>query len=192
MRYSAALALLCALPTIASATGERDVDLSDEQRAAVREVVTSVLPDGVEVAEIRAYTTFDVNRLMVHSFSTPYNIEDSTFNLDAVTCSRTKDEDWSCYNYNTLTHVYIGSVEKTLWLKNGLKQEDALKILRDALNVCELEFGVPYREGPQLAYKADPGYFKFSAPKCHYQYHILDGQLLRGKAFHRDTKQDGA
>jgi hypothetical protein len=189
MRYSAALTLLFALPTIADATGERDVDLSDEQRAALREVVTSVLPDEVDVAEMRAYTTIDVDRLMVHSFSTPYNIEDSTFNLDAVTCSRTKDEEWRCYNYDTLTHVYIGSVEKTLWLKDGIKQEDALKILRDALNVCELEFDVPYRERPQLAYKADPGYFIFRAPKCHYQYHILDGQLLRGKAFHPDTKQ---
>lgn len=191
MKYFAALTLLFALPTITSATGEQDVDLSDEQRATLREVVTSVLPDGVGVAEMRAYTKIRVDRLIVHSLSTPYNIEDTTFNLDAVTCTRSQDENWSCYNYITLTHVYIGSVEKTLWLKDGIKPKDALKILEDALNVCELKFDVPYRKRPRLAYKAHAGYFKFWAPKCHYQYHILDGQLLRGKAFHQDTKQDG-
>jgi len=184
------LALIASLlyAIAANSSGVKYVELSDEQHAAVLNALVAVLPNRVAIDQIRAFTTFGHDPLSIHAFSTPYNIQDFAFNVDALNCTLSDHESWDCRNYETLTHIYVGSVDKTLWLKDGIQPADAIQILRDALQACKLDFDVFYELRPQLSSDHGDDYFKFWAPKCHYQYRKIDGSLVRSEAFHVDTK----
>jgi hypothetical protein len=155
-----------------------EAPLSNSEKLALEAAVNAVLPKGVTIEELYAFKEQDDALLGAHAISNPYDIDPVTFSVDAVACTK-PEEGWKCQNYATLTHVYVGSIEQSFWLKDGVTASDAVLILTAALRDCDLNFALRYRARPQVSYSAGDKRFRLWAPGCHYQYRIIDGAVQR-------------
>jgi hypothetical protein len=146
---------------------------------------------------------FDGDALRALVFSTPVNVRASAYDVHKIACSYFDSQlrtagapdnvpTWHCRNAGMQSNVFFGSIDQTLWLGEGVDEQDGLAILKDALSICKLEFDILYSHKPRLVFDSRGGNLKFSARGCHYQYQIRNGAAIRGKAFHADTFSAGS
>lgn len=176
--------------------------LSAEQDVAIRDAAAPFLPEGVSVLETYGYKMFDGDNLRGMVFSSPVNIRAAAYDVHTIGCSYWDSQlrgptapdyhpVWHCAQAEDIANVYLGSLEKNLWLAQAVEERDALAILEDAMAICDLNFDVPYTHKPRLLPGSAAGQWKFSAPKCHYEYRINKGLPVRGKPFDPDTPAVG-
>jgi hypothetical protein len=175
-----------------------NVNLPDEQQIAIRDAIAGLLSDGAFVEGISGYKMFDGDNLRATVFSTPFNIRDSAYDVDTLGCTFYAKEPrpadapnyqkvWHCFYSDKISNVYVGSLAQTLRLGAAVAEQDALLIFEDALATCDLDFDVPYVQKPRLFADSRQGYFRFSAPRCHFEYRIRKGVAVRGKPLDADT-----
>ncbi len=179
-----------------------NINLTPEQHGAIRDATADLLRDGATVDEIHGYKMFDGDNLRAVIYSKPINVRNSAYDVDAIGCafyvsvrrSRSapdNDPEWHCFYSGRLSNVYVGSVNEALRLDEGISEQDALAIFKDALATCDLDFDVPYSRKPRLSLAAGKRYLRFSAPTCHYEYRMRKGRAQRGKPFDTDTIAGG-
>ena len=87
-----------------------------------------------------------------------------------------------------MEYVFSGTTGQRIWLQDDISATIAVAILSDVLIHCKLDFDVLIIARPQLWLYGDTGQHRFSAPKCHYEYNMVHGQLIRGAPYRMDTE----
>lgn len=92
-----------------------DIVLPEHEALSLEAAVQSVLPESVTIQGIYGFKEREETPLGAYAISNPYQIDATTFLVDAVACTKAEGDGWECLKYATLAHVYVESLEQSFW-----------------------------------------------------------------------------